>query len=885
MQRTILHQYSVAILVTVAAGACQYWLPGFLGEPFPLVVLPLAVLAASWAAGLAAGLGATVACTLAYLNLAVRPATGAGTARVSELVLPLSLLLVGVLISLGISRLREETARARRIQADTEARLALTEQLSQLSSVLSCSRTPAEVMAGCLPELARAIGADSGAAFLLPVDSAVCELSQKIGYPELRTASAVPLSSIEGSPLHEAIRQRELLVVAPDVHREANHRTASETIPELREGDIVLPLMTDGRVVGAIVLAWMKSRIFQGEEREFLIFAARQTARAIDRARLYETAERGRTEAEALRIDADAALHELQKAQEALHLSESRCRTLAARSNRLYEFSAGLSQAVALDAVAAVIVRQGKVVAGASAGSVALLTGDGSHFEVLYSEEYGAQPDARRRLPVTAGLCPSAAVATKDPVFVGSFVEWQEKYPQSAAIAADGGYVSSATLPLLADSTAIGAVSFHFTVPVNFDEEYKALLASVALHCAQAVDRARMYEAAEQARREAETANRLKDDFLSTISHELRTPLNAILGWAAMLRKGVVDARRSQRAVEAIFNNATRQGRLIEDLLDVSRIVAGRAAIDLQHVDLVENIRGAVEAMMPLAAGKGVELCFQPQAGIAVTADPRRLEQIFLNLLTNAVKFTPSGGRIDVDARISGQSAEVRVIDTGAGIEPAFLPHVFERFRQADSATTRMVGGLGLGLFISRQLVEAQGGRLEAESKGPGCGATFIVTMPAIETAADGWTSPAPATAPSEQDEAMPSLHGLSVLVVDDEPDALEVMTAALQACGATVVSASSAHDALQLLERDEVDLLLSDIAMPGEDGCQLIRTIRAMPSFHLATIPAAAVTAHAREDERESALAAGFQMHLSKPVQPAALARAVATLALPRMT
>ena len=175
-----------------------------------------------------------------------------------------------------------------------------------------------------------------------------------------------------------------------------------------------------------------------------------------------------------------------------------------------------------------------------------------------------------------------------------------------------------------------------------------------------------------------------------------------------MLRKGVVDARRSQRAIEAIFNNATRQGRLIEDLLDVSRIVAGRAAIDLQHVDLVENIRGAVEAMMPLAAEKGVELCFQPQAGIAVTADPRRLEQIFLNLLTNAVKFTPSGGRIEVDARISGSGAEVRVIDTGAGIEPAFLPHVFERFRQADSATTRIVGGLGLGLFISRQLVEAQ---------------------------------------------------------------------------------------------------------------------------------------------------------------------------------
>jgi K+-sensing histidine kinase KdpD/CheY-like chemotaxis protein len=885
MQRTILHRYGVAILVTVAAAACQYWLQRFFGEPFPLVIFPVAVLAASWAGGLAAGLVATVACTLAFVYLPVRPAAGTETSQASELVLSLSLILVGLLLSLGISRLRRDAAWARRTQAETEARLALTEQLYQLSSELSCSRTPAEVMATCLPELARAIDADTGAAFLLSVDSTVCELSQKIGYPELRTASAVALSIVERSLLNDAIRRRELLVVASDAQREVNHRAASETIPELREGDIVLPLVTDRRVVGAIVLAGMKGRILQSDEREFLIAAGRQAARTIDRAQLYETAERGRAEAEALRVDADAALHELQKAQEALRLSEARCRTLAARSNRLYEFSAGLSEAVVLDAVAAVIVRQGKVVAGASAGSVALLTEDGRHFEVLYSEEYGAQPDQRRRLPVTAGLCPSAAVATKAPVFVGSFVEWQEKYPQSAAIAADGGYVSSAALPLLADSTAIGAVSFHFTVPVNFDEEYKALLASVAQHCAQAVDRARMYEAAEQARREAETANRLKEDFLSTISHELRTPLNAILGWAAMLRNGVVDARRSQRAIEAIFNNATRQGRLIEDLLDVSRIVAGRAAIDLQHVDLVENIRGAVEAMMPLAAGKGVALCFQPQSGMAVTADPRRLEQIFLNLLTNAVKFTPSGGRIDVDVRLCGQTAEVRVIDTGAGIEPAFLPHVFERFRQADSATTRTVGGLGLGLFISRQLVEAQGGRLEAESKGPGCGATFIVTLPAIEVAADGWTPHAPATTPSGQDEPMPSLHGLSVLIVDDEPDALEVMAAALQACGASVVSASSARDALQTLERDEVDLLLSDIAMPGEDGCDLIRTIRAMPSFQLAAIPAAAVTAHAGEDERERALAAGFQMHLSKPVQPAALARAVATLALTRTT
>jgi CheY-like chemotaxis protein/anti-sigma regulatory factor (Ser/Thr protein kinase) len=322
---------------------------------------------------------------------------------------------------------------------------------------------------------------------------------------------------------------------------------------------------------------------------------------------------------------------------------------------------------------------------------------------------------------------------------------------------------------------------------------------------------------------------------------------------------------------------------LIEELLDVSRIVAGRAAVDLQSVDLGENIRGAVETMMPSAAAKGIELCFQAESGITVTADPRRLEQVFLNLLTNAVKFTPGNGRITVQAGLAGPSAEVRVIDTGVGIEQAFLPHVFERFRQADTAATRAVGGLGLGLFISRQLVEAQGGRLQAESDGAGTGATFIVTLPAVAAAADRWVQDGTSGLAAPENEALPSLTGLCVLIVDDEPDAVDMMSAALQACGVSVVSATSAREARELLERVDVDLLLSDIAMPGEDGCSLIRTIRAMGSTHLAGIPAAAVTAGARDDERARALAAGFHMHLSKPVQPAALANAVAALAFNR--
>jgi signal transduction histidine kinase/ActR/RegA family two-component response regulator len=385
----------------------------------------------------------------------------------------------------------------------------------------------------------------------------------------------------------------------------------------------------------------------------------------------------------------------------------------------------------------------------------------------------------------------------------------------------------------------------------------------------------------EMAARLAESDERERS-FLISVSHELRTPLNAMLGWAAMLRNGAVEPSRSQRAIEAIFNNATRQSRLIEELLDVSRIVAGRASFDLQNVDLSENIAGAVEAMMPLAAAKGVEVRLEATLDICVMADPRRLEQVFLNLLSNAVKFTPRGGLVTVHAAASSESAVVRVVDTGAGIEPSFLPHVFERFRQGDSATTRSVGGLGLGLYIARQLVDGQGGVIRVESEGAGRGATFTVTLPAAvgASAARPAAASVPAAAPDEPREPMPVLEGLRILLVDDEEDAREVMASALVACGATVVAAPSAKEALDILSSADVDLLLSDIAMPDQDGYALIREIRAMPSARLAAIPAAAVTAHARDDERERALTAGFQMHLTKPIDPLVLARAVATLA-----
>jgi CheY-like chemotaxis protein len=416
---------------------------------------------------------------------------------------------------------------------------------------------------------------------------------------------------------------------------------------------------------------------------------------------------------------------------------------------------------------------------------------------------------------------------------------------------------------------------------VNFDDEYKALLVSLAQHCAQAIDRARLYETAQRARADAEAANRSKDDFLSTVSHELRTPLTAVLGWASMLRQGSLDPPGTARAVEAIWSNARRQAQLIDELLDVSRIVAGRAVLDLQELDLGESIRAAVEAVLPLAEAKGLEVRPGVHPSVPVTADPQRLQQILVNLLSNAVKFTPPGGWLAVNVELSEQWVEVRVADSGSGIHPEFLPHVFERFTQAEATPSRSATGLGLGLFIARQLVEAHGGSVRAESDGPGAGSTFIVRLPVATAVQGASTMPGRATqepvgTPMAADQ---SLDGARVLIVDDEADVRELMRVALEKSGAAVTAVGSAREALDVLVGGNVNVLLADIAMPGEDGYDLIRKVRALPVSAVSAIPAAAVTACARADERERALAAGFQMHLAKPLEPIALVHAVASL------
>lgn len=396
--------------------------------------------------------------------------------------------------------------------------------------------------------------------------------------------------------------------------------------------------------------------------------------------------------------------------------------------------------------------------------------------------------------------------------------------------------------------------------------------------------RSRSLSSEKLARNEAERANRLKDEFLATISHELRNPLNAILGWAHMLRLGKLTPANVERAVETIYRNAKSQAQLVADLLDVSRIISGKLRLDVRQVDLIAIVNAAIDSIRPAAEAKSVRLqtMLDPAAG-PISGDADRLQQIVWNLLTNAVKFTPKGGRIQVKVQRMDSHVEIVVSDSGVGISKEFLPYVFDRFRQADASTTRTQGGLGLGLSIVHQLVDLHGGSVSVHSEGQGKGATFTISLPFLGVVSN--EGEAEFANPVQSDEVismdgLPSLQGLKVLVVDDEADTRELIREVLKDCGSEVILSRSAAEALEALEQYQPDILISDLGMPDEDGYSLITKIRALPSERGGHIPAAALTAYARAEDRMRVLRSGFQFHLPKPVDSAELVTVVASLA-----
>jgi PAS domain S-box-containing protein len=382
-------------------------------------------------------------------------------------------------------------------------------------------------------------------------------------------------------------------------------------------------------------------------------------------------------------------------------------------------------------------------------------------------------------------------------------------------------------------------------------------------------ERERVLQRELDARRQAEAASRAKDEFLATLSHELRTPLSPILAWSDLLRRHALPREQADRGLAAIARNAASQARLIDELLDVSRIVSGKLRLELRPVDLGSVVHEAVEIIRPTAEAKQVSLeTVADRASCHVMGDPDRLRQVMWNLLSNAVKFTPAYGRVQVVLERSGLLARIVVADTGQGIPAAFLPHVFERFRQVDTTSTRQHGGLGIGLAIVHELVELHGGRVVADSAGEGCGAVFTVELPLLaetrpaETARSKWTGNV-------------ALDGLRVLVVDDDADSNEVVRTLLSSCGADVRTASSAREALAIAERWLPDLVVSDLAMPGEDGYALLARMREQGA-PLQSVPAIALTAYSAPSDREQALSAGFHAHVAKPVRTADLMGAV---------
>lgn len=456
-------------------------------------------------------------------------------------------------------------------------------------------------------------------------------------------------------------------------------------------------------------------------------------------------------------------------------------------------------------------------------------------------------------------------------------------------------------VPVVAHSgEALGTMFFGHPEPGVFSERTERIVRGIAAQAAVAIDNARLYEAAQRAaeerkvllenerlaRAEAERVSNMKDEFLATLSHELRTPLSAILGWAQVLRRGSRDQNDLQRGLQTIERNARSQAQLIEDLLDMSRITSGKVLLDMQIVAPAGFIDAAVETVRPAADAKNIriEKHYAAEPGM-VAGDPARLQQVVWNLLSNAIKFTPRDGQVDIDLSRSDTSVLITVRDNGAGIKPEFITHVFERFRQADASMTRRHGGLGLGLAIVKQLIEQHGGTVRADSGGEGQGASFTIELPLAKQQA-----PAPRSAraamilptPSTPEMTVLDLSGVDALVVDDDRDARELIKRILNDCGATVRIAASARDAIALFTEAPPQLLISDLGMPEVDGFELLDWVRRLPRAQGSQVPAIALTAFARSEDRLRALESGFSAHISKPVEPSELIATVASVVGP---
>ncbi|WP_313933796.1 MULTISPECIES: hybrid sensor histidine kinase/response regulator [unclassified Calothrix] len=607
---------------------------------------------------------------------------------------------------------------------------------------------------------------------------------------------------------------------------------------------IIAPLKAQEKVFGSISFVFTESkRHYSQKDLTLAEDLARRAAIAIDNARLYQQAQQARQAAE----------------------------TAADRTARLQTVTAALSQSLTPLQVVEVIVEQSMAVLKATSAMVVLVSDDGTELELVKAVGYESDLSASwQRFSMNTPVPLTEAIRTGEPVWMETVGERVSRYPHLAENYSKYDNSAWMSLPLVAEGRSVGGMSLNFLEYKQLTADDREFILAISRQCAQAISRAQLYEAERQARAEAEQANRVKDEFLAVLSHELRSPLNPILGWTKLLQTQKLTPTKAQQALETIERNAKLQAQLIEDLLDISRMLRGKLSLQTAPVNLIEVIAGAIETVQLAANSKSIQIQTILQPGKqTVFGDANRLQQVFWNLLSNAIKFTPEGGRVEVKLAEIGKQVQIQVIDNGKGINADFIPHVFEYFRQADSSTTRRFGGLGLGLAIVRQIVELHGGTVEAQSQGEGLGATFTVLLPA--------TSIEPESSPDNQPSRLSvNLTGLRILVVDDEADMGNLAEFILTQHGADVTVATSAAEVLNILPQFLPDLLLCDIGMPEMDGNMLIQQLRKLSPAQGGTIPAIALTAYATECDRNQALAAGFQLHLPKPVEPEVLLEAV---------
>ncbi|MBW4556207.1 MAG: GAF domain-containing protein [Trichormus sp. ATA11-4-KO1] len=651
------------------------------------------------------------------------------------------------------------------------------------------------------------------------------------------------IDATEGVPKVLRTGKTEMAAEIPDtvlvmVAQDAEHLRILRELG-LKSG-IISPLVARGQILGAISFVTAESdRRYTEADMALAEDIAHRAVIAIDNARLYREAQQS-----------------------------------AERITRLQSVTAAFSESLTPLQVADVIADQGIAALGANFALVALVNDTGTELEVV--RIVGCELDQMngwQRFSLNAPVPLAEAVRTGQPIWAESSQKRAIRYPHLTEQYEQHRFGAWISIPLMVEGRAVGGMSFAFIEPQQLDEERQGFILSLAQQCAQAITRSRLYEAESTARSAAEAANRVKDEFLAVLSHELRSPLNPILGWSRLLQNNKLDKAKTAQALATIERNAKLQSELIEDLLDVSRILQGKLNLNVSPVNLAAIIQAAIETVRLAAEAKSIEIetSFASQVK-HVFGDSTRLQQVIWNLLANAVKFTPAGGKVEVRLEEVDNQSQITVSDNGKGFPLEFLPYIFDYFRQADSTTTRKFGGLGLGLAIVRHLVELHGGTVEADSPGEGLGATFTVRLPLM---------PISLAANQEEQFSQSSLNlqGVQVLVVDDDTDTREFIVFLLEQAQASVIFATSASEALAALMQSPPDILLSDIGMPEMDGYMLIQQVRALPPEQGGQIPAIALTAYAGDFNEKQALAAGFQRHVTKPVEPNELVKTIVTL------